>query len=485
MDSDDEINYNITRLRFEHLLSFFRNYEYQDEFNYAIRLLVLGLLYNGAQDIIDNLSVNLDRVLLASKQTTYATEFQDLIGAISSLSNLKINVTGGTNANPSIQNFGIQGLDASELNNHFQLWKNSLERTSHDLELVETIDLLEHDLFSGFQDIPPVAPENFILMPSTRQAHQLRMALATGNFTFSREDLCARADLNGDSTVQIFALLQPQVARKKRVLPDHEEAILRDKMVELVGRMTDLTVDVFDIICNALLKNGDADGIDALAVEEILEQRGLTKHKSGNGRRGGYKPEQRQAIDQHREILNHLYLNSHYLKKYKGNAGSGSQSSAPWNACEELFGMKNQVRQTALLSQQALQYDPYRQKWEKRLTRYLAWLWRIRKYAKECKEPIAVKVLLLNAVGRSMDRNNPARTRRRLEKALDRLRSDEVIRNWNYASANDNWAGREGWQKSWFNQKITVAPPALIIEHYKNIKEAITLPKAKKTIALQ
>jgi hypothetical protein len=405
MNSDDEINFNnITRPRFEHLLDFLRKYESQDAYNHAIRLLVLGLLYNGAQEIIDSLSGNPDRNLLLSAQRNYAVEFQELLGAISSISNSNVSVTGGTDVNPSIQNFGIQGLVAGEINNHFELWKNSLEGTPRGLELAETIDLLEKELFSGFQDIPPVAPENFIMVPSTRLAHQLRMALATRTFTVSRANLWPRADLNDGSTVRVSALLQPQVARKKRVLPDHEEAILRDKMVQLVDRMTDLTVDVFDIMCNAFLKNGDSVGIDALTVEEFLEWRGLIKHKSGNGRRGGYHLEQRQAIDQHREILNNLYLISHYLKQDEGNAGSGSQSSSPWSECEDLFGMKNRPRQIALLSQQALRYDPYRQAWEKRLTRYLAWLWRIRKYADKFEEAITVEKLLVNAVGGSMDK---------------------------------------------------------------------------------
>lgn len=484
MNSDDEIKYNSFRLKCEHVLSFLRTYESQDEYNYAVRLLVLGLLYNVAQHNIDDLSSSINRDSLKSNQRSYAAEFQEVIDAISSKKFFNMSVTGGTNANPSIQNYGIQGLDADELNNHFQLWKNSLENTSHDPELVGTFYLLEDLLLSGFQDTPPVAPENFIEVPSTRLAHRLRMALATGKFNVSREDRWPRADLNDDSTVRVFALLQPQEAQKKKVFSHGQEASLQEKMGQLAGRMSDLTVDVFDIMCDALRKNGDADGIGALPVDEILQQRGLIKHKSGTGRRGGYNPKQRQDVDQHREILNNLYLSSHYLKNAKGNAGSGNQSSCPWNAFEDLFRMRNQSKQIALLPQLALQYDPYRQAWEKRLTRYLAWLWRIRKYAEESAESITVEVLLLNAVGESIDKKNPVRTKEHLEKALNRLWSDAVIQNWKYTNANDNWGGREGWQKTWLSQKITVEPPATIIKHYQNIKVTIAPPKAEKALPL-
>jgi hypothetical protein len=72
MNSDGEINHNVMRLKFEHLLYFLRKYESQDEYNYAVRLLLLGLLYNSAQDTIDSLSENVDRNLHLSRQRYYA-----------------------------------------------------------------------------------------------------------------------------------------------------------------------------------------------------------------------------------------------------------------------------------------------------------------------------------------------------------------------------------------------------------------------------
>ena len=484
MHSNNENDYNAFRLNCELLLHFLRKHELQDEYNFAVRLFILWILYSAVQQDIDGLSSIINKDYLVSKQRFYEAEYQKVIIAISLHNNINMTVTGSSGSNPSIQDLAIKGLDANELHSHLQLWKDSLESTSHDLALVGTIDRLASFLLSGYGDIPPVPPENFIMVPSTRLAHQLRMALATRAFTVPREDLWPQTSLQDDRAVQVFALLQPHESQKKKVFSDQEEAQWQEHMLELADSMTDLTVDVFDILCDALLKNGDASGIDALPVEEILLRRRLIKHKGGTGRRGGYNQKQRQAIDQQREILNNLYLIRHCLKQDKGNAGSGSQSSFLWSACNDLFGMRNQSRQTALLSQQALQYNPYRQAWEKRLTRYLAWLWRIRKDAKKCEEPIAVEALLLNAVGGSMDKDNPLRTLSRLEKALDRLRSDAVIQNWKYANDNDKWRGREGWQKSWLSQKITVEPPAMIIEHYQKIKETIAPPKAEKVLQL-
>ena len=77
-------------------------------------------------------------------------------------------------------------------------------------------------------------------------------------------------------------------------------------------------------------------------------------------------------------------------------------------------------RQSAMLSAKALAYDPYRQKWEKRLARYLSYQWRCRAHNGDYLQPFRVATLL-DATGAELDRRDPARTRTRLEKALDTL----------------------------------------------------------------
>jgi hypothetical protein len=125
-------------------------------------------------------------------------------------------------------------------------------------------------------------------------------------------------------------------------------------------------------------------------------------------------------------------------------------------------------RQTAMLSQKALNYDPYRQKWEKRLTRYLAWIWRIS--SGRTQEGLLVQTLIA-AAGMTIDKNRPSRTRERLEEALDRLQEDRVITAWQYENIDENIANTRGWWRTWADCKILITAPMGLTERYKKIKE--------------
>jgi DNA-binding XRE family transcriptional regulator len=134
-------------------------------------------------------------------------------------------------------------------------------------------------------------------------------------------------------------------------------------------------------------------------------------------------------------------------------------------------------RQTALLSQRALEYDPYRQKWEKRLTRYLSYQWRI--CQKNCSylHPYFVETIL-KAIGEEVDKNNPLRTKERLEEALNQLLKDGIIVDWRYVSISEEIIGKPGWVEHWLKWQLVMEPPQDIIEQYAKIKNPEKKPKA-------
>jgi DNA-binding XRE family transcriptional regulator len=139
-------------------------------------------------------------------------------------------------------------------------------------------------------------------------------------------------------------------------------------------------------------------------------------------------------------------------------------------------------RQTALLSTRALEYDPYRQKWEKRLTRYLNWQWRIRQARGNYLDPFSVSTLLDEAVREEVDAKHPVRTKDRLEKALETLQQDGIITGWQYQGDFDEAiVGRSGWWKEWLNWRIAIEPPQKVMDRYA---EKILVPLTKKPAAL-
>jgi hypothetical protein len=72
----------------------------------------------------------------------------------------------------------------------------------------------------------------------------------------------------------------------------------------------------------------------------------------------------------------------------------------------------------ARMSLRALEFDPYHQNPEKRLSRYIAYLHRVRAAKRTYFEPITVETLV-EAAGLKFDRRRAKPAKERLEKALE------------------------------------------------------------------
>jgi len=125
-------------------------------------------------------------------------------------------------------------------------------------------------------------------------------------------------------------------------------------------------------------------------------------------------------------------------------------------------------RQSAMLSAKALAYNPYRQTWEKRLARYLSYQWRCRAHNGDYLQPFRVATLL-DAAGAELDRRDPARTRARLEKALDTLLQDRVIAAWQYDRWEEHLVTCRGWAPHWLQTTILIEPPESIRGTYQRL----------------
>ena len=272
------------------------------------------------------------------------------------------------------------------------------------------------------------------------------------------------------------------------------------QMSDHVMEMDDLTADVFDIITGVWLRNAkSSEALVAISADDFLRLRGLKKQKSGTGRRGGYKDEWRRNIARHISILASTWIRVFEMEVTRQFEGSrnkrvkwggesralvltsregqvteeGMLDASQWRVrpgdvfAQYLFGPG---RQTALISQYALSYDPVKQRWEKRLIRYLTWQWRVRQGRGEYLIPFQVSTLL-KAAGVTVDTRNPGRTQTRLEKALDRLHDDGVIAGWQYVDlVEEESAGKKGGWRRWLTWKIQVEPPQAVMDQYAGIK---------------
>jgi DNA-binding XRE family transcriptional regulator len=132
----------------------------------------------------------------------------------------------------------------------------------------------------------------------------------------------------------------------------------------------------------------------------------------------------------------------------------------------------------ALLSSRALEYNSRHRTVEKRLIRYLSWRWRCAAAGGDLVQRSRIETLLTEA-GLKILVREPARTRERLESALDRLAEDGVIAAWQYG---ESWLEanlpRRGWLQQWRHAVAIIEAPDSIKDAYRALGKTEQIPRA-------
>ncbi len=301
----------------------------------------------------------------------------------------------------------------------------------------------------------------------------------------------------------------------KAVIPLDKMEILQefafDKVMEL-QKKGHLTADVFDIIMDKWLTVARSPGDRVrISVNDCLKIRGLKpiKRKKGEEYRSGYTDAQRREIASQIETLASIWIKIDEMAVYKEKnfkrmvRGGESRALVLWERYGQRkldegldadswdispgtifseFLFNDYGRQTALMSVKAVKYDPYRHKWEKSLTRYLAYLWRSDKSETKAKGKEGVKVgTILKRIYQELNVKRPNTTKERLEKALDQLEYDGVITGWEYAEFDEDIVGKQGWGLKWLDWKIMITGIPELMDYYpRSDKYKKQIEKAKK-----
>ena len=290
----------------------------------------------------------------------------------------------------------------------------------------------------------------------------------------------------------------------------------RDRIKNNILNMNDLTADVLDIItCEWLKRAQHHESMITIAADDFLAYRALQPKMGGRGK-GGYHIQQKKKIAEQIEVLRHTWINIlemlvpvvdengvRKLQKVKAKGPAimvslemskvdekGGETPFIWKVRPgDVFApflMNTVARQTALISIKALQYSPYHHAYEKRLTRYLAWQWRIRQGKEKYMESFRVKTLL-ERIHLEIDKIRPTQTKEKFEKVLDRLEKDKVIAQWRYHpdDFNEEVLNRRGWYteqnpNNWPFWRVIIEPPSVIIDYYR--ENILTLPEKERRI---
>ncbi len=345
------------------------------------------------------------------------------------------------------------------------------------------------------QALPQIPPGTMIVLASGH-FHDIREALYKNTFRKVEGTPWPTASLkrNGASG---YAQLRPAVMDSEPLLPGSRLQAWVTTMWRQQSELSDLDADGLDALCALYLSQARAPDDAAVAdVDEILGMRGLKPKRGGQGRRGGYEPEQRAEMLKALSHIQNLWIDIGEVRVYEGGGDGRRQRSSTLKTLQSrpfiitdrmgqvrldgyldverfifrpgkafaafLFGAG---RQTGLLFQRALQYDPVRRKWEKRLTRYTSWQWQAHARNGQFTQRFSVRTLL-DAVGEALNERYPAKTRTRLEKALTTMKADGVITTWHYVGKPLDGLNRHGWGAQWLDAEIGIEAPQMIRDYY-------------------
>lgn len=331
---------------------------------------------------------------------------------------------------------------------------------------------------------------------SSATYHELREALALNKFTHADDTPWPAVELTMGGARGRALLRSPEA---DALLTTSDEAKWVERMWEQCAELSDLEADALDALsANWLYQARDVDSTVLGDVDRFLELRGLQPKLGGKGKRGGFGPEQRQEFLAAMSRVMNIWLDMAVVETYAHSA-NGKKRGAPKREAVQsrtfvvtdrmgqmhmdgrmdvsrfyyrtgrLFGffLAGAGRQTALLSARALKYNPQTQRPEKRLTRYLSYLWKCRAAKPDGYSQTFGVRALVEAAGIEVDYKRPMRALERLEKALDTLKDDKVCAHWQYANGRDvEKLPKRGWMDEWLRWTAEIEPPETIRDHY-------------------
>ena len=338
-----------------------------------------------------------------------------------------------------------------------------------------------------------------LYVPNPGAYYAIREAVSLNRFKSSDESPWPTAQVNRGNAVGHAQLMPPGIEQNGFTSPERR-AELAEKMCLAAANLSDSDADVLDLLNAAWIDQAKKPADSAvISIDQILAIRGLKPKRGAGGRRSGYRENQRAAVCMSIEFLENLWVTLSRLDVYSSNQKTTLGIKQTISVQSRVVIITDRItrehpdgrrdllqfafrpgtflgqfllgtrRQIALLALSAIQYDPHREKFKKRLARYFSWQWRIRSCDATYLTPFCIKTLL-DAVGVDISRTNrPARIRDRLETALEALEDDGVIKTWQYQSFDADMMSWPNWLQIWFNAKVVIEPPDVITTTYLSI----------------
>ncbi|MCK1995484.1 helix-turn-helix domain-containing protein [Peribacillus muralis] len=334
--------------------------------------------------------------------------------------------------------------------------------------------------------------QNFAESGSALLFHKLRETISKNEFDIATEIPTARiAERALEATAQVraendYLMMKSNVAIEQ----------WKNLTSQAITSMDDLTADIFDIVSILWMQQAThKDQMIHFHTDDALNLRRLQGRKEDvDGYQMSYRKKERDDIMKRLAALttiwiriekenlrfinedqgdfeeigqvqfNPLFLVDSVTVAYRGDNPIGIYecSIRPGELLANfLYGSQ---RSSGLLALKTLEYHPIKQKYHKRLSRYLSWQWRIRQKSADYLRAyhIGGDKGLLKVMDLDVNPRYGSRIREQFEEILDTLQQDGIIKGWGYKENNlekqieqeRNW-----FANTWLKARVQIIPP--------------------------
>ncbi|MDV7767518.1 helix-turn-helix transcriptional regulator [Peribacillus sp. CSMR9] len=334
--------------------------------------------------------------------------------------------------------------------------------------------------------------QNFAESGSALLFHKLRETISKNEFDIATEIPTARiAERALEATAEVraendYLMIKSNVAIEQ----------WKNLTSQAITSMDDLTADIFDIVSILWMQQAThKDQMIHFHTDDALNLRRLQGRKEDlDGYQMSYRKKERDDIMKRLAALttiwiriekenlrfinedqgdfeeigqvqfNPLFLVDSVTVAYRGDNPIGIYecSIRPGELLANfLYGSQ---RSSGLLALKTLEYHPIKQKYHKRLSRYLSWQWRIRQKSADYLRAyhIGGDKGLLKVMDLDVNPRYGSRIKEQFEEILDTLQQDGIIKGWSYKENNlekqieqeRNW-----FANTWLKARVQIIPP--------------------------
>ncbi|MCM2534623.1 helix-turn-helix domain-containing protein [Neobacillus pocheonensis] len=348
---------------------------------------------------------------------------------------------------------------------------------------------------SNRQVINSLLNQNFAESGSALLFHKLRETISKNEFDIATEIPTAKI---AEKALEATA----QVRSENAYLKMKSNAAIeqwKNLTSQAITSMDDLTADIFDIVSILWMQQAThKDQMIHFHTDDALNLRRLQgRSEESDGYQTSYRKKERDDIMKRLAALTTIWIriereNLRFINEDQGNFDEIGQvqfnplflidsvtvayrgenpigiyecSIRPGEILANfLYGSQ---KSSGFLALKTLEYHPTKQKYHKRLSRYLSWQWRIRQKSADYLRAyhIGGDKGLLKVMDLDVNPRYGSRIKEQFEEILDTLQQDGIIKEWSYKEKDlehqieqeRNW-----FANTWLKARVQIIPPTEI-----------------------